>query len=243
MLCRQFAISTVLLGVSTLIQQWEPPSEPPPSIVSQRWRILRLARKREDGFHFVATGFVITRSTRTYIVTCSHVVDNSTDAAPLYADFAYPLNAHRTFVLATNSASDLALLASDVQIAGKTDETTIDVKEGMRVFVVGFDDQHMEKDNPQIQSGMIQAIGWWERRHRIFTSRRAPSGTNTPGILISGLTCMPGESGSPVFGENGEILAVTTAFTHDHSCVATATPALIDLLEHIATTEVVHIFP
>ena len=235
----QFTIATVLLAVSTLIQQWDL-SEPPPSIVNQRWRILRLARKREDGFHFVATGFLVTRSKKTYIVTCAHVVDSSVGSAPLYADFAYPLNAHPTSVLAANSVSDLALLASDVQIAERTGEATRGVKEGMQVFVVGFDDQHTEKDNPQIQSGVIQAIGWWENRHRVFTSRRTSSGSNTPGILISGLTCLPGESGSPVFGADGEIIAVTTAFNHDHSCLATAVPALIDLIERIETSEVVH---
>jgi S1-C subfamily serine protease len=231
----QFTISTVLLAVSALIQQWDL-SEPPPSIVNQRWRILRLARKREDGFHFVGTGFVITRSKRTYIVTCAHVIDNSAGAAPLYADFAYPLNAHRTSVLATNSVSDLALLASDVQIPERTEETTSGVKEGMQVFVVGFDDRHTEKDNPQIQNGVIQAIGWWERRHRLFTLRRTLSGSSTPGLLISGSTCLPGESGSPVFGADGEILAVTTAFAYDHSCLATPMPALIDLIESATET-------
>jgi S1-C subfamily serine protease len=234
----QFAITTVLLAISALVQQWEPLPEPPPSIVSQRWRILRLARKREDGFHFVATGFV-TRSKKTYIVTCAHVVDNSAGAIPLYADFAYPLNAHRTSVLATNSVSDLALLASDVQIAERTgsNERNQGRNAGLRRR---FRRSDTEKDSPQIQSGIIQSIGCWERRHRVFTSRRTSSGSNTPGILISGLTCLPGESGSPVFGADGEILAVTTAFTRDHSCLATAMPALIELIGRIETSEVVH---
>jgi len=235
MMREQFTITVLLLVVSTLIQQRDL-CEPPPSIVNQRWRIVRLARKREDGFHFVATGFVITRSKRTYIVTCAHVVDNSAGAAPLYADFAYPLNAHPTSLLATNSVSDLALLASDVQIPERTEESTSGVKEGMPVFVVGFDDQHREKDNPQIQSGIIHTIGWWERRHRVFTSRRTSSGSNSPGVLISGSTCLPGESGSPVFGADGEVLAVTTAFTQNHDCLATAMPALINLLGQIETS-------
>jgi S1-C subfamily serine protease len=131
MMREQFTITILLLVVSTLIQQWDR-CEPPPSIVSQRWRIVRLARKREDGFHFVATGFVITRSRRTYIVTCAHVVDNSAGAAPLYADFAYPLNAHPTSLLATNSVSDLALLASDVQIPKEPKSQQAGSKKGCR---------------------------------------------------------------------------------------------------------------
>jgi S1-C subfamily serine protease len=232
----RLTITSVLLALSALIQQPEGLSPAPASIVSQQWRILRLARKRADGFHFVGTGFVITRSTKTYIVTCAHVVDNSAAAVPLYADFPYPMNAHRTSVLATDSESDLALLTTDVQIRENTEETNGEAKEGMKVFVIGFDDHHMEKDNPQIQSGVIRAVGWWEERgHRVFTSRRT-TGSATRALLIEGSICQPGDSGSPVFAENGEVLAVTTAFTHDHSCLATATPALIDLLEQTGTS-------
>jgi S1-C subfamily serine protease len=227
----------VLLGISTLVQQGETLSPPPPSIASQQWRVLRLARKREDGFHFVGTGFVVTRSDRTYIVTCAHRADNPADSAPLYADFLYPLNAHPTALVAKNSEADPALLAVDVAISGATQQTTIDVREGMEVFVVGFDDQHTEKDNPQIQSGVITTVGWWEDRgHRLFTSRRTTL-SGPLALLISGSNCQPGKSGSSVFEADGKILAVTTSFTHNHSCLATAMPALVDLLEQMEPFE------
>lgn len=233
----KITVTMVLLGISTVIQQWEPQSPVPPSIVSQQWRVLRLARKRADGFHFVGTGFVVTRSARTYIVTCAHLADNSADSAPLYADFPYPLNAHPTALVAKSSEADLALLAADVPIAGSTQQAAVEAREGMQVFVVGFDDQHREKDSPQIQSGVIATVGWWEERaHRLFTSRRSTVSA-TPALLISGSNCQPGESGSPIFGTDGQILAVTTSFTHDHNCLATAIPALVDLLEQVEPFE------
>src|SRR5215831_7272905 len=173
MLWGKLTITMVLLGISTLTQQWQSVSPPPSSIVNQQWRVLRLARKREDGFHFVGTGFVVTRSDKTYIVTCAHLADNPADSAPLYADFPYPLNAHPTALVAKNSEADLALLAVDVSIPGNTQQTTIEIREAMEVFVVGFDDQHTQKDNPQIQGGVISTVGWWEDRgYRLFTSRR-----------------------------------------------------------------------
>jgi len=143
----------MLLGNSRLIQQGESLSPPPPSIVRQQWRALRLARKREDGFHFVGTGFVVKRSDKTYVVTCAHLAEAA--------------------LVAKNSEADLALLAVDVSISGSTQPTTIDVREGTEVFVVGFNDQHRQKDNPQIQSEVITTVGWWEDRgYRLFASRR-----------------------------------------------------------------------
>ena len=232
MLWGKSIVAMALLSISALIQQWEPVSSLPPSVVSQEWRVLRLARKKADGFHFVGTGFVMTRGNRNYIVTCAHVVDGSADAAPLYVDLPYPLNAHPTLEVARNSEADLALLAVDVSIAGNAEQATIEVKEGMQAYIVGFDDQHMEKDSPEVQSGVITTVGWWEDRgYRLFTSRKATL-SSTPAVLISGSNCQPGKSGSPVFGADGQILAVTTSFTHNHSCLATAMPALVDLLEH-----------
>lgn len=185
----------------------------------------------------MGTGFVVKRSDKTYIVTCAHLADNPADSAPLYADFSYPLNAHPTALVAKNSEADLAILAVDVSISGGTEPTTIEVREGMEVFVVGFDDQHTQKDNPQIQNGVITTVGWWEDRgYRFFTSRRTTLSA-PPALLISGSNCLPGESGSPVFGAGGQILAVTTSFTHDHSCIATAIPALVDLLEQMEPFE------
>ena len=155
----------------------------------------------------------------------------------LYADFPYPLNAHPTALVAKNSEADLALLAVDVSISGATQKTTINVREGMEVFVVGFDDQHTEKDNPQIQSGVITTVGWWEDRgYHLFTSRRTTL-SGPLALLISGSNCQPGKSGSPVFEADGKILAVTTSFTHNHSCLATAIPALVDLLEQMEPFE------
>jgi S1-C subfamily serine protease len=233
---RESLIFTIaLLAVSQLTQPPEPLFLTPPSVVSQRWRILRLARKRQDGFHFVATGFVVTRSRKTYVVTCAHVVDKSGGEAPLYADFPSPLNAHPTTVVAVNREADLALLTADVKTFESTEAVTREGKEGMPVFVVGFDDEHTEKDNPQFHSGVITTVGWWEERwQRIFTSRRTAESA-TPAVMITGSKCQPGESGSPVFGVDGQIVGVTTASTNDHNCLATAMPALNDLLEGATT--------
>ena len=238
MIPARFTIAVFLLAVSTMAQQPESFSSHPFSIVNQQWRILRLARKREDGFHFVGTGFVVTRSERTYIVTCAHIVDSPSNEAPLYADFPYPLNAHRTTVVAKDPEADLAILATDVQAPRSAPETATEAEEGMRVFVVGFDDQHMQKDSPQIQSGTIATVGWWEERdYRVFTSRRTTRSAATPALLIHGSFCQPGESGSPVFGPDGHVLAVTTSYTHDHNCLATALPPLLDLLEQLESPE------
>jgi S1-C subfamily serine protease len=226
-------VTIALLAVSQLTQLSEPLYLTPPSVVSQRWRILRLARKREDGFHFVATGFVITGPGKTYVVTCAHVVDKSAGGAPLYADFPSPLNAHPTTVVALNREADLALLTADVETVESTQVGTGEGKQGMPVFVVGFDDEHTEKDNPQFHSGVITTVGWWEERwQRVFTSRRTAESA-TPAVIIAGPTCQPGESGSPVFGVDGQIVGVTTASTNDHNCLATAVFALNDLLERV----------
>ena len=210
-------VAMMLLGNSRLIRQEENLSPPLPSIVRQQWRALRLARKREDGFHFVGTGFVVKRSDKTYVVTCAHLAEAA--------------------LVAKNSEADLALLAVDVSISGSTQPTTIDVREGTEVFVVGFNDQHRQKDNPQIQSEVITTVGWWEDRgYRLFTSRRTT--VSAPhALLISGSNCQPGESGSLVFRSKRSDLSLTTSFTHDYGCLATAIPALVDLLEPIEPFE------
>jgi len=228
-------IASCLLALITLIGQPAPPPALPPPIVSQRWRVLRLARRKEDGFHFVATGFAIARPERTYVVTCAHVIEKVGTGTPLFADFQSPINAHATLVLAKSADPDIAILATDVQISGRAQERTGEGKRGMQVFLVGFDDEHTEKDRPQIQNGVIEAMGWWveEKQHRLFTSSTTTR-SGARAMLISGLVCNPGVSGSPVFGPDGQIVAVTTAFTVDHRCLATAAPLAIELLEQIA---------
>lgn len=233
MVRKSLILTIALLAASHLTQSSEPLFLTPPSVISQRWRILRLARKREDGFHFVATGFVITRLGKTYVVTCAHVVDKSAGGTPLYADFPSPLNAHPTTVVAVNREADLALLTADVKTVESTQTVTGEGWQGMPVFVVGFDDEHTEKDNPQFHSGVITTVGWWEERwQRVFTSRRTTESA-TPAVMISGSTCQPGESGSPVFEVDGQIVGVTTASTNEHNCLATSMPALNDLLERV----------
>jgi hypothetical protein len=97
--------------------------------------------------------------------------------------------------VARNSEADLAVLASDVHIPGNTPEVTGHAKQGLRVFIVGFNDKHTEKDNPEIQKRSDHR-SWLveERRHRVFTSKRT-IGPATPAMLISGSICQPGESG------------------------------------------------
>src|SRR6266446_6512097 len=83
--------------------------EIPSAIKSQPWRAVRLAENRKDGFHFVASGFILVRAGKTYVVTSAHVLEKVSNRTQFYADFEKPVEGHLAVVLSTDEVSDIAL--------------------------------------------------------------------------------------------------------------------------------------
>jgi len=84
------------------------PPEIPNAVVVQKWRSLRLAEKRGNGFPFLGTGFALIRSGKAYVVTNAHILKKASDQKQIYADFEKPIDAHHAEILATDEMSDIA---------------------------------------------------------------------------------------------------------------------------------------
>lgn len=230
----QCVFAGLLLGFALLSPI---PSYPqlPKKIASQEWRIIRLAERQPDGFRFVATGFALAREGKTYVITNAHVLEKVKDPSKFYADFAPPMNAHVVTLLSKDLTDDLALFATDVEINGATngatEERVGEAKVKTPVFILGFDDSHTTRDQLNIESGSVEMVGLWvDERHLFFPSGKYP-GPAAPAMLISGVTCRLGGSGSPVFGFEGEILGVVKAYTDDGKCLAIDILPVLRLLE------------
>lgn len=225
---RVFAPTLLMVA---FIFQGSPTLVLPTPIASQKWRVVRLARQEKDGFHFLATGVALVRQKKTYVVTSAHVMEKVADPTKIYADFPPPVNAHPVSVLARSSRGDIVVLATDVRTDGNTVEKTGEAREGMPVFIVGFDDEHTATDNRNIQRGVIDLVApWAEEKHMFILTPKYP-GVTAPGLLISGVTCQPGGSGSPVFGADGKILGVVKGHGDDSRCIAIGISAAVKLLE------------
>ena len=190
-----------------------------------------MAERRKEGFRFVATGLALVRNNRTYIITNEHVLRKLINRNQFYADFAPPVNAHQIRLLSANSNDDIAILRTDVTLDGATKERPGEAKLGKVVFVVGFEDSHTTRGNLQVERGVIETVGLWvEDRHLFVTSGKYP-GRATPALLVSGVLCQQGGSGSPVFGSEGELLGVVKAFADNGMCLAIGIQPVLKLLK------------
>ena len=168
------------------------------------------------------------------MVTSAHVLERVADRAQLYADFEKPVGGHRADVLSTDEVADIALLVTKVKTDGRTADSVGEAKVGALVFVVGFDDTHLLRSQLKTEQGVVENVGLWADQKHLFIptgKQTAYSGSAAPALLISGLSCRQGESGSPVFGSQGEILGVMKAFTDKGSCLAMGIGPALALLQ------------
>jgi trypsin-like peptidase len=219
-----------LLFFVALLSQKPPSSALPAAIASQEWRIIRLAESEQDGFHFVTTGFALVRKQKTYVITSGHIREKVKNPFELYADFAAPVKAHPARILSVDRTADVAVLETDIEGSGRTEERAGEAHPGTTVFIVGFDDAHTTRDTLNVESGLVQMVGLWvEGKHLFVPSGKYP-GPAAPGLLLSGVTCRPGGSGSPVFGSDGDILGVMKGFTEDGKCLVIGIRPALTLL-------------
>lgn len=205
----------------------------PKSIEFQKWRLVRLAEHKHDGFHFLATGFVLVRDGQTYVVTCRHTLAEVGNREQLYADFGPPVMAHLAVVLGEDKTSDTAILKVHVKLNGATEERIADGDSDLHVFVAGFDEGHMDRGDFNIQEGKIVLAKPWVDAERLFITSGEYHGATTPALLITGVVCRAGGSGSPVFRTDGAIVGMVKASVQDGGCVAIGIQPIVRLLRSV----------
>ena len=168
----------------------------------------------------MASGFALVRKGETYVITNAHVLEQVQDPGKFYADFGPPMKAHAVKILARDSTDDLAVLATNVEIHVGAEEHVKEPRVNTTVFIVGFDDEHTTRDRLNIESGAIEEVGFWMEEKHMFILSGTYSGSAAPAMLISGVTCRLGGSGSPVFDLQGDILGVVKGFSDDGKCLA-----------------------
>lgn len=180
-------------------------------------------------FYFLGTGVALVRGKQTYVITNKHIVEKVEDVTRIYADFPPPIGAHPVNWSRKSFSGDIAVLATELKIDGETQEQIGEAKPSTPVFVVGFDDEHI--DNLSMQRGAIEMLGAWvEDKHMLIPSG-IYFGPSVPAMIISGVTCRAGGSGSPVFSLDGKILGIVKGFTDDRKCLAIRIGAALELLE------------
>jgi len=206
----------------------------PTAVQSQKWRVVRIAESQNDGFHFLATGFALVRNQKAYVITSRHILEKVKDQAKLYADFVPPVGAHPATILAADPLADILILGTDAKPQEDPVERIGVGKVGARVFIVGFDDIHMTRNTLNTDSGIIQRVGRWVEQQHLLVISGQHEGPSAHDLLISGVTCRLGGSGSPVFGTDGQILAVVKGTTDDGKCLAIGLEHALQLLEQYA---------
>lgn len=203
----------------------------PPAIASQKWRVVRIATREERGFAFRGTGFALARANRTLVIANEHTIRKVRaelgQGAEIWVGFRPPLDAHRAMSVEADPVHDVAILEVGVQIEGETQERIGEARVGTPVLVLGYDDQHTRADDLVMSRGIVKWVGpYVVAKDMLITSGTYP-GPTTRAVIIDGVRCESGASGSPLFDEGGRIMGFLKGHTDRGECFAISISAVI----------------
>src|SRR5438445_4010906 len=210
----------------------------PQAVEIQKWRVVRITRERQGQFTFLGTGLIIVRDKRPFVVTNDHVARKA--RAPNEATsicIAFNTNAYPARVIGSDSAHDLALLelSPDFEIDGETGETVGEVGLGTVVFTLSFDDSHSAASDLISSKGRVVLAAPFVAGKNMFIRSGVYPGEPEKGLVISGVNCTSGSSGSPVFDKHGNILGYLKGRTDDGQCIAISLERALQLISQAKT--------
>lgn len=207
-------------------------------VEANRWRAVRIAARVSGRFHFVGSGFVLVRIGKAYVVTNTHLVSkaraNWGEGVELWADFSSPVNAHPLQVLGHDSAADVVVLGSDVEIEDGQ-EKTAEPNEGHVIFRIGYSDLQTGKE-AAIAAGTIALVAPYAPDLGALITSGVYPGMTVGAFVITGLECPEGSSGSPLFDKNGRLVGYLKGRLDRlplPGCLAFTIKHALDLLEQL----------
>ncbi|MBI4279637.1 MAG: trypsin-like peptidase domain-containing protein [Armatimonadetes bacterium] len=205
-------------------------------VEAQKWRLARVLVRQGRGFAFQGSGFILVRAQRSFIMTNRHIVEQARtrlgSTVEIWASPAFaPKRAHPAEILTADEVADLAILGlgKGVEIEGQARERVGVGKVGGEVFVMGYDDQHM--DVPVLSRGTIVRVGPFVARDSLFVI--SGSGSTATALLIEGASCPQGRSGSPVFDLVGRIVAYVKGHDDKGRCFAISIDEALRRLQRV----------
>lgn len=157
--------------------------------------------KNQDSSNSLGSCFVVSVNNKKYIVTNEHVVDSKEKNSRPYIFFHNDLKKYPAKVLGADEVSDLAVLemsnSDGKEKLNKIDPLTLGnsdkVRKGDQVFAIG----HPVGQKWTVTQGIVSA-----------TKKRS---TNTwQEVIQSDVSINQGNSGGPLFNENGEVVGVNS---------------------------------
>ncbi|MCX5635355.1 MAG: serine protease, partial [Planctomycetota bacterium] len=139
------------------------------------------------------TGFII--SADGFIVTAYHVVKDSQTIKTFTI-----AGLKKAILIKTDKSNDLALLKIEGQFKPVAIKTTSSVKTGDEVFTIGFPNVQVQGFEPKFTKGYIGSLTGAQDDPRCFQM-------STP--------VQPGNSGGPLFDNNGNVIGVVVAKLSD----------------------------
>lgn len=215
-----------------------------PRAISQFWRVVAIVRKDVGGKpKFLASGFVLIRGQRLYVVTNNHVIEEAKrrfgENTEFFASF-HNKEMHSLRLVAAKKHTDVAILEADAvglgdRLAPRDPIERVGViRKGVTVYKFGFSEQDVSHITLEESKGSITWFGQLILRNETqgircprcrdvtLCARKSTCPPGTPsGFLFRGPVCDAGSSGSPVFDDEGSILGyVVGAFADNSDCIA-----------------------
>lgn len=212
-------------------------TELPSSVLAQEWRVVRVTTKKEGGFDFRGTGFILVRSGKAFVVTNEHVIRNikkklgyEKDPWIIFNKKAYPVT-----VRITDEVNDFAILETKLKFEGVCQESIVSAKNGLKVFVIGYSKNTFMMNQPSILKASISFEAPYVRKEQLLiTSGQYPSDTASA-FILSQYVCEKGFSGSPIVDLNGNIIGYLHGSIDIGGCIGISIEKVINSLNRLTT--------
>lgn len=207
----------------------------PGQVNSQKWRAVRIAARQPEGFHFLGTGFGLVRGGKVFVITNEHTLQKAHErygaGTEIWVDFQPPVHAHQSQLMATDGLHDLAILSTDVAFEGEGQEQVTNAMAGDPVMAIGYDDQHNQQHEPLVSRGTVKLTAPYALKEKALITSGVYPGPTAPAIVISGVNCASGASGSPVFDQRGRIVGYLKGRLDTGDCLAISINRALELLK------------
>jgi len=200
----------------------------PEPVWAQRWRLVRVLDREENGFRPLGTGFILVRQRTAFVVTNEHIVRKAKGTPWV----GVGKQAHESVSRATDAAYDLAVLklGTDVEISGETSESASGVAAGQTLYAFGFPDDLAGGSEPLASVGRVVWAGPYVPEKQLLITSGVYPGATIPAFVVAGIACRQGASGGPIFDPAGAIVGYVKGTIQSGECLGISIERALELM-------------